>query len=323
MSKVLVCGSIAIDLLGMYGGSFADYQARYPINALNFSLQLKELRSSFGGCGMNIVYGLTRLNVESIPLTAAGVNFYDHYRDHLQALGVDLEYIAVDSDYSQCATAIVISDQLGNQITSFYPGASPSPKRKLPSEIAGIDQVGIAVLAPEDAPIMLRQARDLHALGIPVLFDPGQGISEFSRAEVRELLALSDYVIANAHEWEIIQLNGGLTAAEIVADQREVIVTRSEDGVDILKCNESTVRVPALSPDRIVEVTGSGDAFRAGYVAGLLHNLSSVQCARIGSLMAIYNLEHPETQRYDFTPAAFRRRYESVWSEVLNLPNLA
>ncbi|MEX0942476.1 MAG: PfkB family carbohydrate kinase [Pseudomonadales bacterium] len=323
MSKVLVCGSIAIDLLGTYAGSFADYQARYPINALNFSLQLQELRSSFGGCGMNIVYGLTRLNIECLPLTAAGVNFYDHYRDHLQELGVNLKHIVVDSDYAQCATAIVISDQLGNQITSFYAGASPSPKRKLPSEIDGIDQVRIAVLAPEDAPIMLRQARDLHSLGIPVLFDPGQGISEFSREELRELLSLSAYVIANAHEWEIIQLNAGLAADEIVADQREVIVTLSQDGVDILKEGQARARIPALKPDRIVEVTGSGDAFRAGYIAGLLQGLPSAQCARIGSLMAIYNLESPETQRYHFTPTEFRQRYARMWSEELNLSSLA
>ena len=53
MSTVMVCGSIALDLIGRYPGSFADYQAKYPIQGLNISLQLADLRTSFGGCGLN------------------------------------------------------------------------------------------------------------------------------------------------------------------------------------------------------------------------------------------------------------------------------
>ena len=233
MSRVLVCGSIAIDFLGSYPGSFAKYQEKYPINALNFSLQLGDLRMSFGGCGMNIAYGLKQLGIHCTPLTAAGANFEDHYRAHLEALGIDLTHIVVDHDYPQCATAIVLSDLEGNQITAFHAGSSPSPKRKLPSEIPDIEHFDLAVLAPEDAPIMLRQARDLNRLGVPVLFDPGQGISEFSRNDVRELLDLSDYVVVNVHEWEIMQLNGRLTASEIIANQRQTIVTHSAGGADV------------------------------------------------------------------------------------------
>lgn len=316
-SRVLVCGSIAIDLLGRYTGSFADYQRKFPINALNFSLQLSNLRTSYGGCGMNITYGLTRLGVDCVPLTAAGLNFEDHYRQHLTELGVNTDFIVVDPDYAQCATAIVLSDDLGNQITGFYPGASPSPLRPLPRDLDCIDDIALAVLAPEDAPIMLRQARDLSDLGIPVVFDPGQGISEFTTEEVRELISLSDYVVANDHEWEILQLNGKMTGAQIIEQTRQVIVTRAEAGVDLLIDSETGVRIPALTPERIVEVTGSGDAFRAGYVVGLLEDRSPEQCARMGCLAAVYNLEAPETQRYDVNRREFNERYAAAWGETL------
>lgn len=316
-SKVLVCGSIAIDLLGRYSGSFAEYQDKFPITALNFSLQLSGLRTSFGGCGMNITYGLSKLGVDCIPLTSAGLNFEDHYRQHLTELGVRTDYIVVDPAYEQCATAIVLSDDLGNQITGFYPGASPSELRPLPREIDCIDAVALAVLAPEDAPIMLRQARDLADLGIPIVFDPGQGISEFTVDEIRELVSLSDYVIANDHEWDILQINGKLSAGEIIDQTRQVIVTRSEHGVDLLIDSAEGVRIPALTPNNIDEVTGSGDAFRAGYVLGLLEQRSPVQCARMGCLAALYNLESPETQRYQVDRRSFSERYTDCWKEVL------
>jgi adenosine kinase len=315
MSQVLVCGSIALDLLGSYNGSFAAYQERYPVNALNISLQLGNLRQSFGGCGMNIIYGLKKLGVDCVPLSAAGTNFYDHYRDHLLELGVNIDYIAVDDDYSQCATAIVLSDDAGNQITGFYAGASPSPKRRLPRDIAGIEKCELAILAPEDAPIMLRQARDLANLGVPIMFDPGQGISEFTREELCELLDLSDYVIANSHEWEIICINAEMSAGDIIADQKQVIVTRSERGVDIFERGGKSESVAGLAPRQIVEVTGSGDAFRSGYAYGLMNGLSPVDCGRLGCLIAIYNIESPQTQRYSFTMDQFRQRYVDLWKE--------
>ncbi|NQV66694.1 MAG: hypothetical protein HQ497_15150, partial [SAR86 cluster bacterium] len=175
MSTVMACGSIALDLIGRYPGSFHDYQAKFPVTGLNISLQLAQLSTSFGGCGLNIAYGLHQLGVAVLPVSAAGRNFDDHYRQHLQALGMDISNIIIDPDYAQCASAVLISDEQGNQITAFHAGAAVSPRRPLPSTIQGIEAVTLAVLAPEDAPIMLRQARDLAKLGIPIMFDPGQG----------------------------------------------------------------------------------------------------------------------------------------------------
>lgn len=317
VSKVLVCGSIALDLLGSYAGSFADYQNRYPIKALNFSLQLEDVRTSFGGCVMNIAYGLTRLGVDCVPLSVAGSNFEERYRDHLTRLGVNLEHIVVDHDYPQCATAILLSDNHGNQITAFHAGSSVSPKRKRAADIDGISDFRLAVLAPEDAPIMLRQARDLNALGVPVLLDPGQGVSGFSREEIRELLELSDYVIANAHEWEILQLNGGVSAADIVATQRQAIVTHAALGVDIHEGNAPPLHVPVVQPRQMVDASGCGDAFRAGYVFGLLRDLPPEICARTGCLTATYNIESDDTQCYDFAMDAFLGRYRDTWGEAL------
>ena len=47
--RVLVCGSIALDLLGRYDGSFGEYQSRYSVKSLNISLPLASLRTTFGG----------------------------------------------------------------------------------------------------------------------------------------------------------------------------------------------------------------------------------------------------------------------------------
>ena len=214
--------------MGRYDGSFGEYQSRYSVKSLNISLPLASLRTTFGGCGINITFGLRQFGIDAVPLSAAGVNFNDKYRDYLCDLGVNIDYIAVDERMPQCATAIVLSDENGNQITGFHPGGALSDRRKKPSAIAEIEDYQLAVLAPESADLMLRQARDIAELGVPIFFDPGQWLSEFSDVELRELIGLSDYVICNEHEWDILQKNACLKAdvAGLIAEQEAELCAR-------------------------------------------------------------------------------------------------
>lgn len=309
---VLVCGSIALDLVGRYDGSFADYQDRYDIKALNISLQLTELRTSFGGCGMNITYGLHKLSTPVTPLSAAGVDFMDHYHQHLTEIGIRTEYIAVDSSLPRCATALVIGDSKGNQITGFHAGASPSLMRKLPSEIENIEQCRVAILAPEDAPIMLRQARDLHGLKIPIIFDPGQGIAEFTEADILELLTLSNTLIINAHEYEILKHNSELSEEAIQRMVEKVIVTNGAKGVNVFTSGKMD-HVDGIDKARIADSTGCGDAFRAGYLFGLMQDVDAIVSAELGCVLAAINLENIDTQTYEINAAGLWARHEAAY----------
>lgn len=313
--RVLVCGSIALDLLGRYQGSFDEYQTRYDVNALNISLQLATLRTAFGGCGMNITYGLRQFGVDAVPLSAAGRNFNDHYRDYLCGLGINIDYIAVDERMPQCATAIVLSDDNGNQITGFHAGGAVSDLRVKPNAIEDIEHYDLAVLAPENADLMLGQAKDLATIGVRIFFDPGQGLSEFTAAELQELIQLSDYVICNDHEWDILQKNAGLSADQVISQVRQAIVTRGADGVDIFIHDKPPLRSPAVPPQEHGDATGCGDAFRAGYVAGLVSGQDAEQCARIGALTATFSLEHEDPQGYRFNHSVFTRRYRDAFGE--------
>lgn len=311
--SVLVCGSAAIDYLGRYAGSFKDYQERFPIEGLNISLQLARLSSSYGGCGMNITYGLNRLGVAVTPLTSVGRDFRDHYMGHLEAIGIDCRYVCVDEEYEHSAHCIIFSDDLGNQITAFNPGASLSPTRTLPTEIEHFSEFKIAMLAPEDAPIMLRQARDINRQGVQVIFDPGQGLAEFTQSELRELLSLSHVVMCNDHEWEIMQTNSGLSAEEIIATHL-AIITRGAGGVDLYSAGEEARHVDALADLEVVDPTGCGDAFRAGYMFGMLEGETPEGCAQLGCIMAAINLGSRETQRYQIDRETLLARRAEVYS---------
>lgn len=314
--KILVCGSLAIDHILKYKGSFADYQEKYQIQSLNISLQLVDYHTCFGGCGMNITYGLAQLDVDCLPLSAAGLDFNSGYRQHLESQGINCRYITVDSAFEHSAHCTLISDPAGNQITGFYSGAAASTQRLLPSQIDEIATITLAMLAPEDAQIMLRQARNLRELAIPVIFDPGQGIEGFSRDHIRELLQLSELVMVNSHEYDILLTNAGLSHQEMLKTMDLVIVTRGANGVDLYQ-GTSTVHVAAVSTPEIIDPTGCGDAFRAGFICGLAESIPIRESAQMGCIMAAESLRSPDPQRYTMNRQTLLSRRQQIYGDAL------
>lgn len=309
---VVVTGSTAIDQTGFYGGSFEEYQQAYQVRALNASLTLNGVRTSFGGCAPNICYGLHLLGVEALPLSSAGRDFRDRYQQHLEDIGICTDYICVDEDVPHSATCLMLNDGVGNQVIGFYPGPT-DPRRAAPGDIERIGEVELAILGPEIPLLTLRQGRAFHELDIPVMFDPGQVIPEFSEDDIGELLELSDYLIVNDHEFTVLKTNAGLTTDQVLRSVPEVVVTHGSKGVDVYRGDEHR-RVAAVPDVAVVEVTGCGDAFRAGYAFGILENLPLAERAQIGCIMAMQNLMHQETQKYRLTLVDVRQLQQRYYS---------
>ena len=312
---VLVTGSTAIDQTGIYPDSFETYQHQYRIEAFNASFQLADIKTSFGGCAVNIVYGLHLLGIKAKPLSSAGRNFRDRYLPRLNQLGIDVSHIAIDDTREHSASCMILNDAHGNQIIGFYPGPAV-PGRQLPSALAIIDQVALAVLAPEAAQLMLKQAQDLAPLKIPIILDPGQVISDFKRDEILALLELSTCLIANEYEYRVLQTNGGIDHQDVLAAISHLVITRADQGVSIYRDGQQ-YQVDAVADVDIVDVTGCGDAFRAGYVYGMVENLGPIACGQLGCVMAALNLTTPATQNYEADVATVKKLQSEYYPAAL------
>ncbi len=151
------------------------------------------------------------------------------------------------------------------------------------------------------------------------LFDPPAAQAAFRRAAAaahaagrQVALTLSDAFCVNRHrtafldlvanhvdilfanEAEITSLyeqNSFEAAAEAArSDVALAALTRSEAGSVIVRGAE-TVEIPA-SPTRVVDTTGAGDAYAAGFLAGLTSGKSLPVCGRLGSLAAAEIISH-------------------------------
>ncbi|HZH52703.1 MAG TPA: adenosine kinase [Microvirga sp.] len=102
-----------------------------------------------------------------------------------------------------------------------------------------------------------------------------------------------DILFANIHELQ--SLYGTSDADTALAALREEkvlgVVTRSAEGALVVTRGE-TKAVPAFPVERVVDTTGAGDLFAAGFMAGLAQNLDLVDCARLGGLAAAEIISH-------------------------------
>src|SRR3954464_3619363 len=122
------------------------------------------------------------------------------------------------------------------------------------------------------------------------------------RTEFLELIRAGtvDLVFANERElhslYETADFDTALQALR--KDARMGVITRSEKGC-LVVTREPTDAVPAAPVAKVVDATGAGDLFAAGFLVGLSRGADNRTCARLGAMAAAEVIQHlgarPET----------------------------
>jgi adenosine kinase len=117
---------------------------------------------------------------------------------------------------------------------------------------------------------------------------------ERHRASFLELIR-HDIDIVFANEMEIKSLyqtqnfEGALQA--IRRDCAVAVLTRSAAGCVVAR-SEEIHSAPAYPVNKVVDVTGAGDLFAAGFLFGFTHGKSLPRCAQLGALAAAEVISH-------------------------------
>jgi adenosine kinase len=115
------------------------------------------------------------------------------------------------------------------------------------------------------------------------------------RAEFLDLIRTGtvDLVFANERELHSLYLTADFDAAvsALRNDARAAVVTRSGRGCVVIT-REETDAVPAYPVERVVDATGAGDLFAAGFLVGLARGADYRTAARLGALAAAEVIQH-------------------------------
>jgi adenosine kinase len=309
--KTVVTGSIAFDYLMSFPGRFTEHFLPDHINRVSLSFLVDSMDKRRGGCAPNIAYTLALLGERPLLMATAGEDFGE-YRQWLEAAGIDTSLVKQVAG-KFCASFFCSTDRENNQIASFYTGAMADAGQL---SFRTVRDCGLATISPNDPGAMLQYAEECRTLGIRYIFDPGQQCARMSGSELRDGVTGATIVIVNDYELELLRQKTGLGEDDILATSQALIVTRGEAGSSVITRGGRS-DVPAVRPDRIVDPTGVGDAYRGGLMKGIVMGLPYEAAARIGSVAATYALEHLGGQSHAYTWQEFQKRYEAHFGPLV------
>ena len=305
--RPVVTGSIAFDYLMSFPGRFEEHFLPEKLDRISVSFLVDQLNLRRGGCAANIAYSLALLGERPLLVGAAGSDFGPYGAD-LEKMGVDLSGVLVKEDVLT-ASFFANTDREGNQIASFFTGAMRHAREISLSEVIQ-DPDPVVLISPNDPEAMSRHAEECRREGYRFLYDPSQQIAR-TPGEVLARDAKGAWILlVNEYEEEMFLKKTGLPREKLGELARNVVVTLGARGAEIRTPRE-TYSIPPARPEKILDPTGVGDAFRAGLAKGLAAGLPWETAGRMGSLAAAYVLETDGPQSHTYDLSRFVDRYDA------------
>lgn len=122
----------------------------------------------------------------------------------------------------------------------------------------------------------------------------GEKVYPIDWAEKREILAHTDIIKVNEHEMEVITgLTDPRAAAKCLAEWgvKEACVTLGSEG-SIILAEGKFYDIPAYEPKEIVDATGCGDTYSAGYLWCRAQGMGFEESGKFAAAMCTLKLEH-------------------------------
>jgi adenosine kinase len=254
-----------------------------------------------GGSAANTIVGIADLGaraafvgkVKSDPLG----NVFSH---DIRAAHVDFNTVAAEDGPASACSYILVSPD-GERTMNTYLGAAQN-LRAADIDAAQVAASSIVYLEgylwdpPEAKDAFLKASKIAHenkrtvALTLSDAFCVGRYRGEFLDLMKKKNV---DLVFANEAELKSLYETTDFDAAlgQLSRDASMAVVTRSEHGCVVVS-GETRVAVPAFPVEKVVDTTGAGDLFAAGFLFGLVRGTSYQDAGRLGALAAAEVIQH-------------------------------
>ncbi|MDD5147363.1 MAG: carbohydrate kinase family protein [Candidatus Daviesbacteria bacterium] len=325
---ITVTGSLAFDHIMDYPGRFSDHIMPDKIHQINLSFLVTTLKKQKGGTAGNIAYNLALLKNPVSILGIAGSDFSAptesgcSYKEFLQQAGVDTSLIKTSQSIT--STCYIMTDIADNQITAFYPGAMNEAE----TLSLGSTKTDLVVISPNNPKAMVKFVKECQSSGTGYMLDPGMQLPALDPENLKMMVANATILIGNDYEISLLKEKTGLDETQLLNQVKVLITTLGENG-SIIQTNglpDSPSRsqsppgrwsIKAGKPNQVVDPTGAGDAYRAGFLAGYLKGLGLQICGQMGAVAACYTVEKYGTTSHAFSLEEFKRRYKENFGEDL------
>ncbi|MEK7597717.1 MAG: PfkB family carbohydrate kinase [Patescibacteria group bacterium] len=322
--NVFVTGSIAYDTIMNFPNEFQNYFHPEKLHQINVSFVVDKLEKQLGGTGSNIAYNIAQIfnfqfsifnKKPLIHLLGSvgkdGREFINFFKKNK----IDASGVIVDKELYTSAGS-VITDTKNNQIWGFYYGAS----EKIPYiNFEKIDKdTDFLVISANHQNSFLYFQREAIKHKIDYLYDPGMTLTWITDKDLKEGVMNCRYLVGNDYEIAMILKRIKKTITQLTDNGLRIITTLGENGVRYEQ--KSVIRnsklenfiIPAFKVAKMVDPTGAGDAWRGGFVAGLLLGYLTKECLKLGNVMASFAIEKYGTVNHRPTKKEINKRMKKL-----------
>lgn len=279
------------NFLGVYGHTAVDiiYSSdRFP--EPNTCVELKGRKELFGGTGANLARISSALGVPTALASHVGQDFSKDFMEALRKSGIDTADV-VKVRGARTPFVIMVSDSEHNQIGFVEQGAVLEQDR-LPVRTHTAESSKFVHVGTGRPSYMLKVAKHAKRKRKMVCFDPAQEIHYvYDPSSFKSVLENCDGLFVNTSELQRAKSYLNLEEdEELLSYVKMLVITMGGEGSRILTPDDE-VLVGTIQPDKVVDTTGAGDAFRAGFYAGLWRSLTVEECAWAGAAAASFIVE--------------------------------
>ncbi len=241
-----------------------------------------------GGSAANVAIGARRLGLRTGLIAKVGLDSFGRMIvDELMSEGVDISGLRI-STVLPTGFSIVVRDSEGRILIYGFKGASEDLTIKDVDKelLQNTRYLHIASLRPDTTLEILKMLGDENK---PIVsWDPGRVLALSGLSKLRPIISLVDIVSVNRRE--ITYITGEENYVKAAEELRRlgpkiIIVKRGGEGVYVLS-NSVTVDIPAFPPEKIVDTTGAGDAFIAGFYSALKRGYELEDAVKYAALVA-------------------------------------
>jgi len=305
---ILAIGNAIVDVLANADEAFLARENMAPgsmrlidaARAVELYERMGPGREISGGAAANTLAGAASLGLATGFIgQVADDQLGAIYRHDLRAAGVRFDVPAREGEPPTGRCLILVTPD-GQRTMNTFLGAS----HYLPASAIDPDQIAAARVLflegymwdpPEPRAAMRRAIEIARGSGVAIAFGTCADFCvRTHRKDFRALIddGLIDILFANEEEAGILEDSDPASAIESLGrDVPLVVITRGPEGAVAIR-NGERFEVAAEPVDKVVDTTGAGDLFAAGFLAGHVRGRSMPDCLAMGAVAAAEVISH-------------------------------
>ncbi len=268
----------SISILGIYVADLVFFGKKIPIEGETI------LGSNFvigpGGKGSNQAVAAAKAGVKTYFISKIGDDQFGEMATKIyDEAKVDYSNVIISKEHSTGAAAIMVNEESGANAINVFSGAAAAITNADIDKAENIIKDSKIFLTQLEAPkeTVLYAIKKAHSLGVKTVLNPAPA------AEIdKSIFPFIDYFTPNETEasfyvgHSVNSNDDASRAASKLLDMgiKNVIITLGEKGAYFANANETFSSPIANLSNPVVDTTGAGDAFNAGFAVALTENKS-------------------------------------------------